>query len=89
MEVKYQKIINLLEEKRGKYLTLERKYIPEIAPEDGWQINNNDGLPEFVPIVEVTIRYWNVTIVYDKDLIKFYIPKSFSHKHLKFERLIE
>ena len=78
MKEKYRSIWNYLKENRGKELIIERKYLPEIVHEDGWQINSFDELPELKPIVEKTIRHWGIFIKYDKDLILIFVPKNFS-----------
>ncbi|MFX1497562.1 MAG: hypothetical protein ACFFBH_08560 [Promethearchaeota archaeon] len=73
----YQKFFNLLKEHKGEKLVIERKYLPEIIHEDGWQLNNDDGLPELKQRVNKTIRYLRVRFEYDKDLIILYIPENF------------
>ncbi|MBY9002838.1 MAG: hypothetical protein KGD73_02595 [Candidatus Lokiarchaeota archaeon] len=80
MEEKYKKILALIKENKGKKLTIERKYIPEIIHDDGWQMNSKDGLPELTHLTITTIKYWKISIKYKNGFFLLNIPKDFSLK---------
>jgi len=82
MKGKYKRIIDLIEENRGKTLFLERKYLPELI-DDGWYLDDEDALPRFTKLVATTIRYWGVNLKYEKEKLiliissLLFIPKNF------------
>ena len=73
---KYKKFIAFLSENKGKSLTIERKYLPEIIHDNLWQINAEDGLPELTPVAMTTIRYWGVSLEIKNGFLIILIPKN-------------
>jgi hypothetical protein len=82
MKGKYKRIIDLIEENRGKTFHLERKYLTELI-DDGWYLDEEDALPKFTKLVATTIRYWGVSLKYEKEILILnispflFIPKNF------------